>query len=264
MAATHPARLRTSRSRARRQLPPSSARGPADRTSRKTDRPVAGAAAAPLHGPDRGVPLHAAHPGAAPANTFYKSLPGAGTAAAPLHVSDENAPAQPADGTPVRFYDENTKGSGIRPLSHGAPRGSGAQHTLQAVRVRLEGAYATAVVARQAILRHAADHDLEIARCLAHGVIAVLTDLRAIASSSAAHGSPADGVPPKSSTASAAPNTAAELRLDAVRSTTADRKELARSVHLMREQLEGEKTARRTTAKRSRKNAVRNTRAVRP
>ncbi len=228
MTATHPTR-----------------RGPAAaaplHVPNKTAPPQAGAAhrsspaAAPLHRRGSSTSTRAAEPGSAPANTFYQSLPGA-RAAGPADRTppdkDASSPARTPGKRraqhPVRLYDENTTWSGIRPLSHGAPpQGSGINAPLQAVCFRLEGAFATAVVARQALLRQAADDDLEIARCLAHGVIDVL-DAALIALRGLAAGSSQDDD--------------TELRTDAVRSTAVRRtRSTARDIHRTLDQREEKK-----------------------
>jgi hypothetical protein len=228
-----------------------------------------------------GVPLEAAEPGSAPANTFYQSQSGAGAA---RQVSKGKArPQAGADGTPVLLYDV-TKWSGIRPVSHreqlesGALLLSGAEYTLHGMRIRLEGAHATAVVARQAILRHAADHDLEIARCLAHGVIAVLdvvlTDLRGLAAGTMASSTPPDLARPaagadrtfadgSSATAGSAPaqpavRSTADDTAVAERPMTAEQKELARQVHRLLDQRGQTKEPTRNKRKRGvRKEAAR-------
>jgi hypothetical protein len=141
---------------------------------------------------------------------------------------------------------------------------SGEEHTLQAVRVRLEGAHATAVVARQALLRQSADCDLEIARCLAHGVIAVLdaalTALRGLAAGTSPEiDRPVAGAPGTPAAGTLAEGNSSDGRSSdtAVRSTAAVGKDAvrrtrstARQIHRTLDRLKQHKETKRRTRKR--------------
>jgi hypothetical protein len=152
--------------------------------------------------------------------------------------------------------EENTKWSGVRPLSHSTPpQVSGRNAPLQAVCGRLEDAVAILIVARQTLLAQAADHDLEIARCLAHvvGLVGSEIDrLRRLATGPAL-GTLAAGISPEI----VRPVGGAEGSSSDRRPMTADQKERARHVHRTLDQLEQEKETKRRSGVRSEEGVVR-------